>query len=194
MSPVDAHPPNSQGFYDVFGNAWEWTVDYFCALPGFKVHKFYEDFSTPCFDGLHNVIQGSSFVSSGNLASHFSRYHFRPHFLQHSSFRLSSQPADVTLATSDTDAPGPYVGRYPYRRSQAALQAAADGQTHAAETSAYSNLAFNFGRAIRMEFGLPNYNSPFDTLRDIVVSHARNLGLNAKESNVLGAYSCLVGC
>lgn len=34
MSPVNALPPTQQGFYDVFGNAWEWTMDKFCALPG----------------------------------------------------------------------------------------------------------------------------------------------------------------
>jgi formylglycine-generating enzyme required for sulfatase activity len=49
------------------GNAWEWTSDYFAALPGFEVHPFYEDFSTPCFDGLHHVIQGGSFISTGTV-------------------------------------------------------------------------------------------------------------------------------
>lgn len=34
-------------------------ASYFSALTGFQVHPFYEDFSTPCFDGLHHVIQGT---------------------------------------------------------------------------------------------------------------------------------------
>ena len=117
MSPVNALPENKKGFHDVFGNAWEWMEDYFCALPGFQVHPFYEDFSTPCFDGLHNVIQGGSFISTGNEASVHARFHFRPHFYQHASFRLVEQVGDK-MVTADTDAPGPFVGNYPYRRSQ----------------------------------------------------------------------------
>lgn len=121
-----------QGFYDVFGNAWEWTQDYFCALPGFQVHPYYEDFSTPCFDGLHNVIQGGSFISTGNECSVHSRFHFRPHFYQHASFRVvEMQTAEEPVLTSDTDAPGPYVGAYPFRRSQQSvreLSAAADAK------------------------------------------------------------------
>lgn len=185
MSPVDAHAPNSQGFYDVFGNAWEWMVDYFCALPGFKVHKYYEDFSTPCFDGLHNVIQGSSFFSSGNLASHFSRYHFRPHFLQHSSFRVSV-PKTEAFVTSDTDAPGPYVGRYPYRRSRAALEAAAESQNHGADTTSISNLSYNFANSIRPEFKIPSANKPpMQSIFSLITEYAKQIGINAQDANVL---------
>ena len=116
--PVDAGKPNSAGFNGVLGNAWEWCADYFSALPGFSVHPFYEDFSTPCFDGLHNIIKGGSFISTGNEASVFSRFHFRPHFHQHASFRMVKQLSHE-MVTSDTDAPGPYVGSYPFRRSAA---------------------------------------------------------------------------
>uniref|UniRef100_A0A7S3GUJ5 Generic methyltransferase n=1 Tax=Spumella elongata TaxID=89044 RepID=A0A7S3GUJ5_9STRA len=123
MSPVNALQPNAKGFYDVFGNAWEWTSDYFCALPGFQVHPYYEDFSTPCFDGLHHVIQGGSFISTGNECSVHSRFHFRPHFYQHAGFRIveAEDPA-APILTSDTDAPGPYVGAYPFRRTQKAVE------------------------------------------------------------------------
>lgn len=47
-----------------------------------------QDFSTPCFDGQHNIIMGGSFISTGNEASVFARFHFRPHFHQHAGFRL----------------------------------------------------------------------------------------------------------
>lgn len=47
-----------------------------------------QDYSTPCFDGEHNMVMGGSFASSGNAASVFSRFYFRPHFHQHASFRL----------------------------------------------------------------------------------------------------------
>ncbi len=127
-SSVDYYPSNKKGFHDVFGNQWEWCKDYFCALHGFQVHHLYEDFSTPCFDGEHHVIMGSSFISTGNEASMYSRFHFRPHFLQHASCRLVEQlDSSSEPLTSDTDARGPYVGSYPFRRSKEgeAIEAAA---------------------------------------------------------------------
>ncbi len=54
-SPVDALPASEKGFYDVFGNAWEWGLDHFAAYHGFKVHPYYDDFSAPCFAGGWNV-------------------------------------------------------------------------------------------------------------------------------------------
>mmetsp|Transcript_148704 Transcript_148704/g.386633 ORF Transcript_148704/g.386633 Transcript_148704/m.386633 type:complete len:917 (+) Transcript_148704:94-2844(+) len=101
QSPVNALPPSSSGHHDAMGNAWEWTEDHFNSLDGFKVHYVYDDFSTPCFDGKHHMIMGGSFISCGdNGASIFCRYHFRPHFLQHSSFRL---------VTSNTAAPAKHL-------------------------------------------------------------------------------------
>lgn len=86
--PVDFHKPNSKGIYDVFGNTWDWSEDDFNSFPGYEVHPYYDDFSSPCFDGAHKMIFGGSFISScdngGNL---FSRYSFRPHFHQHAGFR-----------------------------------------------------------------------------------------------------------
>jgi formylglycine-generating enzyme required for sulfatase activity len=68
-SPVDALEPSRSGHYDVAGNAWQWTEDHFHPLPGFAAHAFYDDFSTPCFDGRHHMIMGGSYASSGDLAS-----------------------------------------------------------------------------------------------------------------------------
>lgn len=87
-SPVDAHPPEPSGFHDVFGNVWEWCEDHLYPLPGFRVHPYYDDFSTPCFDGKHQMILGGSFVSTGAEASAWARFHFRPHFFQHCGFRV----------------------------------------------------------------------------------------------------------
>jgi 5-histidylcysteine sulfoxide synthase/putative 4-mercaptohistidine N1-methyltranferase len=73
---------------DAFGNVWQWLEDHFHPLPGFKVHPYYDDFSTPCFDDQHQMILGGSFLSTGDEASIWARFHFRPHFFQHCGFRM----------------------------------------------------------------------------------------------------------
>ena len=88
-SSIDAFGANSKGFYDVFGNVWQWMEDNFHPLDGFKTHPYYDDFSTPCFDGKHQMILGGSFISSGDEASIWARFHFRPHFFQHAGFRVA---------------------------------------------------------------------------------------------------------
>ncbi|KAG7400101.1 hypothetical protein PHYBOEH_007007 [Phytophthora boehmeriae] len=133
FSPVDALPPTAGGFHDVFGNAWEWCEDLFSALPGFRVHPYYDDFSEPCFDGEHNVIMGGSFASAGdNGASKFARYHFRPHFFQHAGFRVVEQTMNgdgaITLATTDVNAPPPYVNGNPFRSSEQIIVSAGAGK------------------------------------------------------------------
>lgn len=100
QSPVDQFEPSQTGHRDTTGNAWEWTEDHFNPLKGFEVHHVYDDFSSPCFDGKHSMIVGGSFVSTGDEASVFARFHFRPHFLQHSGFRL---------VASDDDAPATHL-------------------------------------------------------------------------------------
>ena len=73
--------------YDVAGNAWCWSRTPIDGYAGFEVHKAYDDFSTPTFDGKHNLILGASWASSGNELLRHSRYAFRKHFFQHASFR-----------------------------------------------------------------------------------------------------------
>ena len=85
---VDANQQGSQVLCDIHGNVWQWLEDNFYPLKGFEIHKYYPDFSTPCFDDKYKMIAGSSFFSTGNLASIYSRYHFRPHFFQHCGFRI----------------------------------------------------------------------------------------------------------
>jgi len=92
---------NSQGFADTMGNAWMWTEDVMRPLDGFKPHAYYPDFSEPTFDNAHFVISGGSFVSSGDAGANlFSRYQFRPHFLQMSGFRMVVPHAPAAAPTT----------------------------------------------------------------------------------------------
>ena len=74
--------------YDVTGNVWQWTESPIDGYPGFDVHSWYDDFSTPTFDGKHNLIKGGSWISTGNETLASSRYAFRRHFFQHAGFRM----------------------------------------------------------------------------------------------------------
>ncbi|XP_041360130.1 ergothioneine biosynthesis protein 1-like isoform X1 [Gigantopelta aegis] len=93
-TPVNMYPATEAGFCDVFGNVWEWVEDHFNGLPGFRSNRFYDDYSTPSFDGQHNIILGGSWISNGDVASRFVRFAFRRHFLQHCGFRVARSLAD----------------------------------------------------------------------------------------------------
>lgn len=93
--PVDRFETN--GFFDVIGNVWQWTEMPISGLNGFEVHPFYDDFSTPTFDSKHNLIKGGSWISTGNLAIKDSRYAFRRHFFQHAGFRYIESDVDVEI-------------------------------------------------------------------------------------------------
>ncbi|ELU18927.1 hypothetical protein CAPTEDRAFT_226801 [Capitella teleta] len=88
-TPVNFFPATPRGFHDVHGNVWQWAEDHFNGLPGFQTSPLYDDFSSPCFDGRHNLILGGSWISSASAASRFARYAFRRHFFQHMGFRLA---------------------------------------------------------------------------------------------------------
>jgi 5-histidylcysteine sulfoxide synthase/putative 4-mercaptohistidine N1-methyltranferase len=102
-TPVDAHM--TAGLGDVLGNVWQWTETPIAGFPGFRVHPLYDDFSTPTFDGKHNLIKGGSWISTGNEATRHSRYAFRRHFFQHAGFRYvdSEQAVEVHQDVYETD-------------------------------------------------------------------------------------------
>lgn len=83
--PVDTF--EHQGIYDILGNVWQWTESTIDGFNHFNVHPLYDDFSTPTFDGKHNLIKGGSWISTGNETIKSSRYAFRRHFYQHAGFR-----------------------------------------------------------------------------------------------------------
>jgi 5-histidylcysteine sulfoxide synthase/putative 4-mercaptohistidine N1-methyltranferase len=92
-------------FFDVIGNVWQWTETPITGFEGFAVHPYYDDFSTPTFDGLHNLIKGGSWISTGNEATRDSRYAFRRHFFQHAGLRYveSDQPVSIRVDVYETD-------------------------------------------------------------------------------------------
>ncbi|HZJ80698.1 MAG TPA: 5-histidylcysteine sulfoxide synthase [Dysgonamonadaceae bacterium] len=103
--PVDKFE-QGKGFFDVIGNVWQWSETPITGFPGFKVHPMYDDFSTPTFDGKHNLIKGGSWISTGNEATKHSRYAFRRHFYQHAGFRMieSETPVEIETGDYETDA------------------------------------------------------------------------------------------
>ncbi len=93
------------GFYDVIGNVWQWCATPIDGYEGFRVHPLYDDFSTPTFDGKHNLIKGGSFISCGNEMLKSARYAFRRHFFQHAGFRYikSKKKIEVKVERYEDD-------------------------------------------------------------------------------------------
>lgn len=96
--PVDHF---AQGdFFDIVGNVWQWTTTPINGFEGFEVHPLYDDFSTPTFDGKHNLIKGGSWISTGNEALKAARYAFRRHFFQHAGFRYVESSYQETMLSN----------------------------------------------------------------------------------------------
>lgn len=136
---------------------------------------------------------GGSFISTGNEASVHSRFHFRPHFHQHATFRLVEQ-LGPTMVTSDTDAPGPFVGNYPFRRSQAKmLEVVNNSNIHSGEMKFNALLSKHFGSLNETYSSFLSSNShgqnSFEKLKTSIVCAANAVGLNLPRSNALE-----VGC
>ncbi|MBO6852074.1 MAG: 5-histidylcysteine sulfoxide synthase, partial [Marinobacter sp.] len=87
-------------WFDVVGNAWQWVETPTYPFDGFKVHPLYDDFTTPTFDGRHNLIKGGSWISCGNEARLSARYAFRRHFFQHAGFRYIASDAEAAQPNS----------------------------------------------------------------------------------------------
>nr|WP_229796938.1 5-histidylcysteine sulfoxide synthase [Alishewanella tabrizica] len=87
-------------WYDVVGNVWQWTETAIYPFNHFKVHPLYDDFTTPTFDGEHNLIKGGSWISAGNEARLSARYAFRRHFFQHAGFRYVAANTEASSSTA----------------------------------------------------------------------------------------------
>jgi len=89
---------NGQSIFDLVGNVWQWTESAIDGFTDFEVHPLYDDFSTPTFDGRHNLIKGGSWISTGNETIKHARYAFRRHFFQHAGFRyVVSEQDDIPI-------------------------------------------------------------------------------------------------
>ncbi|MBA4142345.1 MAG: 5-histidylcysteine sulfoxide synthase [Nitrosospira sp.] len=105
---ASSHPVNEfpQGeFYDVAGNVWQWTETPIYPFESFDIHPHYDDFTTPTFDGRHNLLKGGSWISCGNESLKSARYAFRRHFFQHAGFRyvVADAPAVQHGSHYETD-------------------------------------------------------------------------------------------
>ncbi len=89
-APVDRD--TSLPICDVVGNVWQWCEDIFLPLTGFRPHSLYPDYSTPSFDGKHQLLLGGSFASTGDATGPWNRNNFRRHFYQHAGIRLVRKP------------------------------------------------------------------------------------------------------
>ena len=186
-APVDA----SRGpFGDAMGNIWEWCEDDFHPLDGFAVHPYYDDFSTPCFDGEHSMIMGGSWASTGDLASSYARFHFRKHFFQHAGLRLAASGA-APGAEGSAGRSGPHVTSSPH--AELTDNAKADGAGYESEKLLNEYVMLHFGAAADV---LPFKALPADFLHfpqrcaQLVDKWATQLGMQKARALDIG---CAVG-
>lgn len=99
-SPCPVNKFKHGDFYDIIGNVWQWSETPIYPFSGFEVHPYYDDFTTPTYDGKHNIILGGSFISLGNETELSSRYAFRRHFFQHAGFRYIESEEEVKIQNS----------------------------------------------------------------------------------------------
>lgn len=100
-SPCPVDKFQNGDFFDLIGNVWQWTETPITGYAGFKVHPLYDDFTTPTFDGQHNLIKGGSWISTGNEATRHARYAFRRHFYQHAGFRIVESETPLVIHTDE---------------------------------------------------------------------------------------------
>jgi len=185
--PVDAgvDAADRKAFGDTMGSTWEWVEDEFEPLPGFMVSELYDDFSTPCFDGEHRMIMGGSYISTGDEASAWSRFHFREHFHQATGFRLVS-----STASKDASAPMEDEGERRGRDSR--------GMSYESDTLLHEYLLLHYGAdADTLPFGFGKQPvGPRDAIRfpqrcaQLVAEWNAKLGLPATSALDVG---CSVG-
>ena len=71
-----AEGDSAWGIRQLFGNAWEWTADWFNAYPGF-VRDPYKEYSEPWF-GNHKVLRGGCYATRASLLRNTWRNFYTP--------------------------------------------------------------------------------------------------------------------
>ncbi len=108
-SPVDVFPPNGYGLYDIIGNVWEWTADWYgahqvasescCAVSNPRGVKREQSFDPqqPGFRIPRKVIKGGSHLCAPNYCQRYRPAARMPHHIDtgtsHVGFRCIVRPA-----------------------------------------------------------------------------------------------------
>ena len=112
-SPVGSYPPNSYGLYDMAGNVWEWTKDWYvergtaeqrpCCVPGGQADDDRErsyDPAQPQFRIARKVVKGGSYLCADTYCHRYRPAARRPQMVDtgtsHIGFRCVTRTAEAT--------------------------------------------------------------------------------------------------